>query len=316
MRESKSIIDAAVPEIVHQEVRAFTGRSPLRKRAAGKQGAIVDDLVSAGTEALIRAVDHFEPSLGFTLKTYASRCVRHAIRRAARPRKRDALSRELVRLDAAIQADDGLTTHNVAVADYTIDDFHISEAAWRRIQGLMPNREFDVLAARCVGFTRAEIGKWLGLSAERVRQIGQRALQTIEELYRVNSELRLAIDAPRFYREQMANAQSAGCAYQSSPNSWAYRDGLRQIEAEAGAYREPPDWKDALAIAAKLAMLELGMKLPKPLNRRTENVRQTTSQRWRRNPPRFEEAAGRRGASPNDKPRHNHSQGTRRPSQV
>ena len=54
-----------------------------------------------------------------------------------------------------------------------------------------------MLASRCVGFTRAEIGKRLGLSAERVRQIGQKALQTVEELYRVNSELRLAINAPR-----------------------------------------------------------------------------------------------------------------------
>ena len=61
------------------EVRAFTGRSPLRKSEPGKQGAIVDDLVSAGTEALMRAVENFDPSLGYKFETYASRCVRHAI---------------------------------------------------------------------------------------------------------------------------------------------------------------------------------------------------------------------------------------------
>ena len=194
----------------------FTGRSPLRKSEAGTQGAIVDDLVSAGTEALIRAVEHFDPSLGYKFKTYASECVKNAIRRAARPRKRDVLSRELVRLDAAIQADDGLTTQHDIVPDDRGDDFQISEAAWRCLQRLMPPREFDVLASRCVGFTRAEIGKRLGISAERVRQIGQRALRTVEELYRVNSELRLAINAPRFYFEQMADAQSVVRAHRPS----------------------------------------------------------------------------------------------------
>ena len=72
------------------EVREFTGRSPLRKSEGGTQGAIVDDLVSAGTEALIRAAEHFDPSLGYKFQTYASKCVKNAIRRAARPRKRDA----------------------------------------------------------------------------------------------------------------------------------------------------------------------------------------------------------------------------------
>ena len=156
MRGKKPIIDAALLEIVHHEVREFTGRSPLRKREAGTQGAIVDDLVWAGAEALIRAAEHFDPSLGYTFQTYASKCVKHAIRRAARPRKRDALSRELLRLDARIQADDGLTTQHDVVADDTGDDFQISEAAWRCLQRLMPPREFDVLASRCVGFTRGK----------------------------------------------------------------------------------------------------------------------------------------------------------------
>ena len=128
----------------------------------------------------------------------------------------------------------------------------------------MPPREFDVLASRRVGFTRAEIGKRLGLSAERVRQIGQRALRTVEKLYRANAKLRLAINAPHFYFEQMAAAQSVVRAHRPSTNFWAHRDSRRQLEAEVGAYREPTDWTDALVIAAKLAMLELGMKLPKP----------------------------------------------------
>ena len=59
MRAKKPIIDAALLEIVHHEVRAFTGRAPLRKSGAGTQAAIVDDLVSAGAAALIRAAEHF-----------------------------------------------------------------------------------------------------------------------------------------------------------------------------------------------------------------------------------------------------------------
>ena len=125
MRGSKPIIDAKLLEIVHYEVRAFTGRSPLRKPEAGKQAAIIDDLVSAGTEALIRAVENFDPSLGYKFKTYASKCVKNAIRRAARPRKRDALSHELVRLDAPIQQDDGLTNSHDIVPDDTGDDSNL-----------------------------------------------------------------------------------------------------------------------------------------------------------------------------------------------
>ncbi len=263
MRGKKPIIDAALLEIVRYEIREFTGRLPLRKREGGTQGAIVDDLVCAGVEALIRAAEHFDPSLGYKFQTYASRCVRNAIRRAARPRKRDVLSCELMRLDAPLQPDEGLTTQHDVVADDTGDNFPVPEAAWRCLHKLMPPREFDVLVSRGVGFTRAEIGKRLGLSAERVRQIGQKALRTVEKLYRVNAKLRLAYDAPRFYAEQMADAQSVVRAHRPSANFWAHHDGRRQLEAEAGAYREPTDWTDALVIAAKLAMLELGMRLPK-----------------------------------------------------
>ena len=57
------------------------------------------------------------------------------------------------------------------IADHTVDDFQISEAAWRCLQRLMPPREFDVLASRCVGFTRGKIAKRLSISVERVRSV-------------------------------------------------------------------------------------------------------------------------------------------------
>ena len=80
-------------------------------------------------------------------------------------------------------------------------------------------------------------------------------MRTVEELYCVNSELRLAINAPCLYREQMADALSVVRAHQPPANFQAHRDGLRQLEAEAGLYREPElackfprtptDWTDA-----------------------------------------------------------------------
>lgn len=318
MRQEKPI-NAALLEIVRFEVRAFTGRSLLRKLEGGKQAALVDDLVSVGNEALLRAVEHFDPARG-TLKTYAAKVVKNAIRSAARPRKKDALSRELVRLDAPLTLDDELTSQHESIPDEAgalLDK--IPESVWRCLQQAMPEREFDVLLSCHAGFIRAEIGARLGISAERVRQIRLRAVETVRRLYQTDATLRLAMNASRFLAEQMADAMAVLSARHSSQSGfWSYRDGLRFLEAEAGAYREPTDWTDALVIAAKLAMLELGMKLPtRQLKRRTENVRQTTShQRWRRNPPRFEAAAGRRGASTNDQPRDNHPKRTRRASQV
>ena len=370
MRGSKPIIDAALLKIVHYEVRAFTGRSPLRKSEPGKQAAIIDDLFSAGTEALMRAVEGFDPALGHAFKTYASRCVRHAIWRTARPRKRDALSRELVRLDAPIQADDGLTTQHDIVPDGAGDALPVPNAFWRclfgkrrrfggqaelrivhrgvtyrerapgeryahqwwrkrspgveawrclnndsgAVRGLIPDRDFDVLLSCHAGYKRREIAKRLGVSTERVRQIRLRAVETVKRLYQTDATLRLAIDAPHFYQAQVSEAQHVLRAHRPSPSFWAHRASLRQLEAEARLYRailptgrpisgepancttysrDPADWTDALVVAARLAMLELGMKLPiRKLKGRTENVQQTTNnKRGRRNPPRFEAAA-------------------------
>ena len=270
MRGKKPIINAKLLEIVHHEVRAFTGRSPLRKSEPGKQGAIVDGLVSAGNAALLQVVKHFDPARRVTIETYASRCVRHAIWRTARPRKRDALSRELVRLDAAIQADDGLTTQHDIVPDEAGDALYdkISESAWRCLQQAMPEREFDVLLSCHAGYKRREIAKRLGVSTERVRQIRLRAVETVKRLYQTDATLRLAIDAPHFYQAQMADARHVLRAHRPPTSFWAHRDGLRQLEAEAGLYRailptgrpirasrstvrtysrDPTDWTDAFS---------------------------------------------------------------------
>ena len=261
MRGSKPRVDPALLEIVRHEIRAFTGKTPLRTGESGLQDALTDDLVSAGHEALLRAIDYFDPARGYKLQTYASRVVRNAIRHAARPRKMDALTggHELVRLDSVSRTaeDERLSLHEIVPDDAEVA-FQVPEAAWRCLQRIMPEREFDVLLSRYAGYTRIEVGERLGVSAERVRQIGQRALKVVEELYRVNSELRLAIDAARYYAEQMADAKRAVVASQASQAGWwAYRDGLRFKEAEAGAYREPKDWHEALLTAARLAMVEL-----------------------------------------------------------
>ena len=349
MREEKPIIDAELLKIVHYEVRQFTGRCPLRKSEGGKQGAIVDDLVSAGNEALMRAVEHFDPSRRVKFKTFASACVRNAIRRAARPRRSDLMGHEPVSLDAPVNIDDELSDHHEVIADETVDhDFQISEAAWRCLQRLMPPREFDVLLSRWSGDKHREIAQRLGVSKERTRQIEVRALQRAADLYRMHAdrdslrfgdetpveraariarnaprytgrllinrtdcepnqkteipanaplaseratmkspptELRSALNATLFYEWQMLDALAVVRAHQSPPSFWKYRDELRFLEAKvrakarataeaeakdaAGANREPTDWQDALTIAARLAMLELGMKPPQATEKET-----------------------------------------------
>lgn len=311
--QQKPTIDAALLEIVLHEVRAFTGLSPLRKGECGKQGAFIDDYISAGNEALIRAVEGFDPSRGVKFKTYASKCVRNAIW-GEKPRDADALSHELVRLDATSTVGDERTTHHEVVVDDTSDGFPIPEAAWRLLHQSMSGRDFEVLLFWCVGFTNRDTAKRLSVSSERVRQILERALNTAKELYRVNPEVRLACNAPDFYLEQMADAQSAAQASRKLRVK-ILRVPRQEIEATASEIcRQQVDVAeaaDALLMAAKLAMIELGIKPRKrlmrrslrkyeiPTQRRTSNVRKATSRR-RTDPERPEAAVRQRGSSSND----------------
>jgi RNA polymerase primary sigma factor len=169
-------------------IRAQIVRANLRlvvaiaKRGLGPR----DDLferVSDGNYAMIRAVERFDYSRGNKFSTYATWAIRNQFARAFRGRKRRA--QFLLGDDEAFEA----------AVDPRTDDLERSDLqerrqeAFARLLGRLDDRERRILAGRFgIGGARLQtleqIGDELGITKERVRQIGARAQEKLRDLAR------------------------------------------------------------------------------------------------------------------------------------
>jgi RNA polymerase primary sigma factor len=165
-------------QIVHANIRLVVS---IVKQFADERNSF-DDLLSEGISCLIKAVEKFDFDRGFRFSTYATRAVRREVFRLVQRQFRD-------RVRFATGSSDALTKQLT-----TETSPERSETSWNELHqsigtlmGALDQREKFIVQAR-YGFhdlgekpTFQHLGRLLGVSKERVRQLEQRALGKLRE---------------------------------------------------------------------------------------------------------------------------------------
>lgn len=164
--------------LVHANVRLVVA---LAKKYADPWAG-VDELLSEGLGCLIKAVEKFDFSRGFRFSTYATRSVSRELWRAVRRNQRDR-KRAMTGLDERLHLEPGT---EIPIPEYDSD----YPDGWtvggvERFMKVLDERERFIVDAR-FGFrslgtkpTFEAIGKLLGVSKERVRQLERRAMDKL-----------------------------------------------------------------------------------------------------------------------------------------
>jgi RNA polymerase primary sigma factor len=153
----------------------------LAKRQAGRSSDL-SELVSDGNMALIRAVEEFDFSRGFRFSTYATKAIVRVFARAI-PRERGHHCRFVTGHEQVLKT----TAHDSEDNDDCESD---PREDWKAVEvmfGCLNGREQQVLTSR-YGLdgasvqTLAQLGRVLGLTRERVRQIELQAHKKLRKL--------------------------------------------------------------------------------------------------------------------------------------
>lgn len=153
-------------------------------------GVEITDLISEGSVALLRAADKFDCCRGFKFSTYACRAILRGFSRAAKKSYRYRSVFPL-QLDTTLEKDDKLERMRDELQNEMIEEIR---AIYRNNLAELSGTEQSVVAMRfslnnryAPPLTLQQVGKRLGLSKERIRQIQNKALTKL----RVITEERL-----------------------------------------------------------------------------------------------------------------------------
>ena len=155
------------------------------------------DMVSEGNMALLRAIDKFDAARGFKFSTYGCRAILKAFSRAGvkLSRYRGMFPTEY---DPTFERSDFYETkraeHEMDCADEVKEIFKRNDAELTDIEQEVIEHRFHVLQGPAKGtdpeprqLTLEQVGKMIGVTKERVRQIQNKALQkmrvTLEDGY-------------------------------------------------------------------------------------------------------------------------------------
>lgn len=148
-------------------------------------GVDFPEMISEGNMALLRAIEKFDVSRGFKFSTYACRAILKGFNRMA-----GRMARYQSRFGAPYDPDLERSDHDVHKHEMqramAVED--LREIVAKNLADLSRTERMVVmerfgLAGRRKGKTLVEVGKMVGLSNERVRQVQKEALAKIREVF-------------------------------------------------------------------------------------------------------------------------------------
>jgi len=156
------------------------------------------EIVSEGNMALIRAVDKFNVDRGFKFSTYACRAILKAFSRTAQKHSKQR-TRFPVEFDPDMEKSDWIDKKRDVVEEECIDE--LKQIVNRNLADLSDTeqtvlrRRFNWEQSEESPLTLEEVGKIIGVTKERVRQIQNKALAKIRKLMD-EGVLRMHTDTP------------------------------------------------------------------------------------------------------------------------
>ncbi len=162
------------------------------------------EIVSEGNMALLRAVDKFNADRGFKFSTYACRAILKAFSRTALKASRHRLHFP-VEFEPDLEKSDWQDRRRDQVEDDCIDELKTivdrNLADLSSVEQTVIRRRFNWQQAEESPLTLEEVGKIIGVTKERVRQIQNKALAKIKSVMedgvlRVRTEEEAAEQAP------------------------------------------------------------------------------------------------------------------------
>ncbi len=156
------------------------------------------EIVSEGNMALIRAVDKFSVDRGFKFSTYACRAILKAFSRTAQKHSKQR-TRFPVEFDPDMEKSDWVDKKRDVVEEECIDE--LKQIVNRNLAELSDTeqtvlrRRFNWQQAEESPLTLEEVGKIIGVTKERVRQIQNKALAKIRKLME-DGVLRVKSESP------------------------------------------------------------------------------------------------------------------------
>jgi RNA polymerase primary sigma factor len=159
------------------------------------------EIVSEGNMALIRAVDKFNVDRGFKFSTYACRAILKAFSRTAQKHSKQR-TRFPVEFDPDMEKSDWVDKKRDVVEEDCIDE--LKQIVDRNLAELSDTeqtvirRRFNWQQAEESPLTLEEVGKIIGVTKERVRQIQNKALTKIRKLME-DGVLRVKTETPEIH---------------------------------------------------------------------------------------------------------------------
>jgi RNA polymerase primary sigma factor len=146
------------------------------------------EVVSEGNMALIRAVDKFNVERGFKFSTYACRAILKAFSRTAMKSNRYR-SRFPVEFEPDLEKSDWSDRKRDQVEEECIDELKTivdrNMADLSDVEQTVIRRRFNWQEAEATPLTLEQVGKIIGVTKERVRQIQNKALAKIKAVMEV-----------------------------------------------------------------------------------------------------------------------------------
>ena len=146
----------------------------------------LEDLISLGTIGLIKAVDSFNPNLGYKFSTFASRCIENEILMFLRKEKRQT---SVISLDAALSEDKNgnqLTFGMLLSTDSDIDQNIEKEAEMTMLKSCveqLDGKQRRIMELRYISnnLKQSEVSKRMNVSQSYVSRLEKKAIQRLKK---------------------------------------------------------------------------------------------------------------------------------------